>query len=96
MKHLTYLHAHNVALIVAVHRWVRDLVARSLRPRRSGPHRVNTSARNRSWVSLAALCLALLVQALLIYALGELIDLCVSLMELWAELARKHLEIVNS
>jgi hypothetical protein len=33
------------------------------------------------------------VQLILIYWLGELIDLSVSLMEVWAELARKHLEL---
>jgi hypothetical protein len=27
---------------------------------------------------------------------GALVDLCLSLMELWVELARKHLEIVLS
>ena len=35
----------------------------------------------------------LIIQALLLYAAGELVDLFVSVVELWAELARKHLEI---
>lgn len=38
--------------------------------------------------------LALLVaNALLVYVGGELVDLYVSSVELWAELARKHLEL---
>jgi hypothetical protein len=37
----------------------------------------------------------LVVQMWLLWAAGELVDLCLSLMEVWAELARKHLEITN-
>jgi hypothetical protein len=36
----------------------------------------------------------LVVQAVLTMLMWQLIDLSVSLMEVWAELARKHLEIV--
>ena len=39
---------------------------------------------------------ACLVQLALVCAAAYLIDLSVSLMELWAELARKHLEITLS
>lgn len=39
------------------------------------------------------LLLGLAVQLVVMYAVAELIDLCIALMELWAELARKHLEI---
>lgn len=39
------------------------------------------------------LLVGLLVQVVLLFVAGYLIDLGVSLMELWAELARKHLEI---
>lgn len=48
------------------------------------------------WPRLVAgllLLVGIAVQLVALYALGELIDLCVSLMELWAELARKHLEL---
>jgi len=48
------------------------------------------------WARLACGLLLLVgfaVQLVVIYAVGELIDLSVSLMEVWAELARKHLEI---
>jgi hypothetical protein len=39
------------------------------------------------------LLVGLLMQVLLLFVAGYLIDLGVSLMELWAELARKHLEL---
>lgn len=44
-------------------------------------------------VSWALLSLGLVMQLLLLWLAGYLIDLAISLMELWAELARKHLEI---
>lgn len=39
------------------------------------------------------LCLGLVFQVVLLLVAGYLIDLSVSLMELWAQLARKHLEL---
>lgn len=39
------------------------------------------------------LLLGLLVQVVLLFVAGYLIDLGISLMELWAELARRHLEL---
>jgi hypothetical protein len=36
------------------------------------------------------------VQCLLLWAAGELLDLYVSAVELWAELAQKHLELTLS
>ena len=39
------------------------------------------------------LLVGLLVQLVLLFVAGYLIDLAISLMELWAELARKHLEL---
>lgn len=40
-----------------------------------------------------ALLLGLLLQGVLLLTTAYLVDLSVSLMELWADLARKHLEI---
>lgn len=37
-----------------------------------------------------------LVQSVLVWLLWQLVDLSISLMEVWAELARKHLELVLS
>lgn len=47
----------------------------------------------RTVAAYLALVLGLVVQGVLILTAAYLIDLAVSLMELWAELARKHLEI---
>jgi hypothetical protein len=41
------------------------------------------------------LLLGITVQCALIWAAGELVDLYVSSVELWAELARKHLELTS-
>lgn len=38
----------------------------------------------------------LVVQVVLVCLLWQLVDLSISLMEVWAELARKHLELVLS
>jgi hypothetical protein len=39
------------------------------------------------------LCLGLVMQVVLLFVAAYLVDLGISLMELWAELARKHLEL---
>ena len=39
------------------------------------------------------LIVGLVVQLVLLWLLGELVSLCISLFEVWAELAAKHLEI---
>lgn len=44
-------------------------------------------------IAVAAMVLGLLMQVALVYMVSELIGLCISLMEVWAELAAKHLEI---
>lgn len=40
--------------------------------------------------------LGLVVQVVLVWLAGALVDLCISLMEVWLQLAEKHLEIVLS
>jgi hypothetical protein len=39
------------------------------------------------------LILLMMLQMVLLWLLGQMVDLCISLMEVWVELARKHLEI---
>jgi hypothetical protein len=36
-----------------------------------------------------------IIQLVLVWACYELVDLCLSLMEVWVDLARKHLEITS-
>jgi hypothetical protein len=53
-------------------------------------------ARSRAAHLIAArllLLLGLLMQVVLLFVVAYLIDLGISLMELWAELAQKHLEL---
>lgn len=51
--------------------------------------------RWRVLVAVFAWCLGLVLQVVLIQLAYELWDLSVSLMEVWAELARKHLELTH-
>lgn len=55
--------------------------------------RLLLSAGGRQLVARILLLAGLLMQVLLLFVAAYLIDLGVSLMELWAELARKHLEL---
>ena len=49
----------------------------------------------RYW-RVALVLVGFLVQVVLTVLMWQLVDLTISLMEVWAELARKHLEIVLS
>ena len=71
---------------------VRERMARIFSPEMIGPFVRLHAYRFVLWLLLASAAAAQLVA---LYALGELIDLCISLMELWAELARKHLELTQ-
>lgn len=51
------------------------------------------SRHGRTVAAYLALVLGLAVQGILLLTAAYLIDLAISLMELWAELARKHLEL---
>lgn len=50
-------------------------------------------ARRRTLWAVLGLVLGLVLQVVLLWLLGEMITLCISLMEVWTELAYKHLEI---
>lgn len=54
---------------------------------------VGRRPRVRVALHTAVIVLGLAVQAMMLLTAAYLIDLAVSLMELWADLARKHLEI---
>ena len=55
--------------------------------------RAARSQRLRAVLGPLLLILGLMVQLVLVGLAGYLVDLSISLMDLWAELARKHLEI---
>lgn len=50
----------------------------------------------RQWAVFVVWGASIAVQCLLLWAAGELLDLYVSAVELWAELAQKHLELTLS
>jgi hypothetical protein len=51
--------------------------------------------RRVAWLKLL-LCLGFVVQAVLVLLVWQLVDLAIGLMEVWLDLARKHLEITLS
>lgn len=51
------------------------------------------SVARHPWTRVVILVLLSVLQMVLLWLLGELVDLSISLMELWTELAAKHLEI---
>lgn len=69
---------------------VRERVAGLFSPRSGRPLVRLPWSRVVTWLMLLV---GLAVQLVIIEAVFELVDLSISLMELWAELARKHLEI---
>jgi hypothetical protein len=90
MKYLAYSHAAVTPLALALGRWLYQGIVRFLVPRGSGPL---LSRRRRRILIAAGVVLSLLLQVVLLWLLGEMISLCIALMEVWAELAAKHLEI---
>lgn len=71
---------------------VRERVARTLPPGCFGPF-VRLGWRSIGVRALYAL--GLVSQLVLLWMAGELLDLFISAVELWAELARKHLELTQ-
>lgn len=74
-------------------RWCLGLVVLMLSPMQNRPR--GTQGPQRVSISAGALVLVLAIgiEAAALWWLAYLIDLCISLMEVWAELARKHLEL---
>lgn len=80
-------------LLRTAHGFLSHVVAGMLSP-------MQTSAEDGgprlTWKRMSAgalLCVGLVAQLAALVYLGYLVDLCISLMELWADLARKHLEL---
>lgn len=84
------------ALLVSSHRTIstaRTIFAVAVARGVSAVLRLLHSPNARSIAGSAALCVGLAVQMGLCFLAMYLIDLSVSLFELWADLARKHLEL---
>lgn len=69
---------------------VRELLASLRPPRRSWPVVRLAWGRIGLWLMLLV---GIVVQVIVVALVYELVDLTISLMEVWAELARKHLEL---
>jgi hypothetical protein len=90
MRYLVYGHTHLRSLISVVSgRLYRSIAGRLKVPLRAGRH----SLPWRRILVCGAVVLTLVIEAVMIYMLAQLVDLCISLMEVWAELAAKHLAI---
>lgn len=93
MSYLHYGHQAIRSLAVEMFAWIRRGIAGLLSPRK-GRHVPGRRRRWWSrWLPLIVLSLSIVCQAVMLWLLGEVIDTCISLAELWLELAQKHLEI---
>lgn len=90
MNKIPYRHESLTPLIVTVWRSLYQVVLRLART--SLPGRL-AGRRGRRFLTAGCVLFVLVIEAVMLYMLAELVDLCISLMELWAELARKHLEL---
>ena len=92
MKHLVYVHGQLRPLIAVSLEWVHGLVTHWLA---FLVGRLSLTKRRLIVMKWAGVALTLVIQAVMLYTLAELIDLCISLMEVWAELASHHLAITG-
>lgn len=90
MKLLRYAHAPLESLLGAsVRLWIQ-VARRALARVLSGLHARRPRGKA---IAITASIVGLLMQVVLVCLVWYLIDLCILLFEVWAELAAKHLEI---
>ena len=90
MKHLVYLHENLRPHILVLFSWIHGQVTHWLTPLAG---RLSLTRRRLIILRWAGVALTLVIQAVMLWMLAELVELCILLMEVWAELAAKHLEI---
>ena len=90
MKNLVYLHEVLRPHIAVLFSWVHGKVTHWLGFLVS---RLSLTGRRLTILRWVAVLLTLLIQGVMLYTLSQLIELSIDLMEVWAELAAKHLEI---
>lgn len=90
MRYLRYSHEVVIPLAVALSRAVTVALGRRLLPL---GRRLLPGPAGRRILAGLLLGVSLVVQILLVWMIGELVSLCIDLAELWAVLAKKHLEI---
>lgn len=90
MKLIRYTHEPLQALLVFSLKTLSGVARRVL----ARVLAVSSTRRPRGKaIGVAAIVLGFVMQLVLIWLVYGLIELCISLMEVWAELAAKHLEI---
>lgn len=90
MKQLVYLHGSVKPFLVVIFSWVHRLATHWLV---SMVGRLSLVRRRPGLLRWAAVIFALVVQGIMLYLLAQLVELSIDLMEVWTELAVKHLEI---
>lgn len=89
MSHLPYSHAIapplTVVMFRAIVRWLRRLIGPAL-------SRLMPAGNGRHWITVSLWLLGLLVQVILLVILKEVVELCISLFELWAFLAGEFVD----
>lgn len=90
MKHLRYSHERVFSLAEVAYSWLYRAGRRLCEDFSTGRL---AGTRWPRFLSVAIVVIALVAEFIMLWMLAELVDLCISLMELWAELAAKHLEI---
>jgi hypothetical protein len=90
MKKLLYSHARAISIAEVLFAWLYrvtvQLTAACLR-------KVSVGRRGRRYLAVGFVVLILVAEFVMLYTLAELVELCIRLMEVWTELAAKHLEI---
>lgn len=84
MKHLLYTHSRVRSLMSGLWALIWAIVSSRLRPVLV---RMLPGRRNRRLISSVLVIVGLVAQAFMIVLLAELVDLCISLYELWAYMA---------
>lgn len=90
MKYIVYGHQSVTPLVVVLLRLTWRFLVRLFPPGRVRAGILRYWRRVVFWMAVLA---SLAIQAIMLHLLSELVELCIDLMEVWAELAAKHLEI---
>lgn len=89
MKHLLYTHAAVRSLLGALNTAILAIVKLRLAPH---IRRLLPGPAGRRVAGVIVLAVSMLAQAFMLILLAQLVDLCISLYELWAFMAGKFLE----
>ena len=92
MKHIAYSHEANIPLVEALHRRIRSCFPGPLRRPIRGADRTNWRA---VVLSVIGWLVALAIQAALLVALSELVELIHGVMNLYLDLAEQQLELTS-